>query len=190
MSKPNKKATMATMLVFFCLFLFGVGFVVYMLNNSNSYTTTGERSSSVTVVSCTSTKDQETIFDVTSANSVENKVKISFNNNDKPSIITYTIYGVFDDEESALKEGGYWRTAYNLYMGEHDLNPESIENSFSLTGNKAWANLYTDASKLNFDTAKLFLFSPGENRSLLSYKMNDIIKIYEKNGFKCKTNDN
>ena len=164
-------------------------FFANLLSERTSHETTGEAISSVDYLSCVSTEKIESVFSVSNASKIENKVKILFKN-DIINEIMYSLSGTYINETTMEKEGGHWQAEYNLYLGESGIKPSSIDSTIYHTKTNAWANLITKPENLNVATAKLFLLDENQLTNIGKAGMNTLKKYYEGKRFTCETHKN
>ncbi len=191
MSKKSKKTHILITICSFSVAIISIFILFFanLLSERTSHETTSEAISSVDYLSCISTEKIESVFSVSNASKIENKVKIVFKD-DIINEIMYTLSGTYKDEPSMQKEGGHWQTEYNFYLSESGIKPDSIKSTISNTDTNAWVHLTTKSTNLNLATAKLFLLDKTQIADISNAKMATFKKYYENNRFACETNKN
>ena len=184
MKKDNKKKNW---LVVGGILLVLLIIILYILMNGNeTRTSDDEESESVSALVCAIGNREEAFFYSTTANTVTNEIKATFKKGQFDKLF-YTYKGVYRSEDLANEEEARFHADYNIYMGHNDLQPNSLNPTYSVPGNKIVLSLYTDDySKINRITSEFFFISPDDIEKYRNYSLDEMKNYYENKDFACQ----
>ena len=183
----EKKRTIKTIMIpFVFLALFVLILIVIFFNGHETYTSTDPEDNIVTAIKCVTGGVDGSFFSPSTANTIENQVKISFSN-DKPDQFFYFFEGVYRDKSVAEQENAVFHAKYNKYLGAKSIDHESFTPTFSTVETKMRINLYAkDRDMINRITAVLFFIDSDGYEGFLGYSSEQVTNYYEKQGFSCE----
>ena len=183
MKKDNKKNWLLIGGILLVLLII----ILYILMNGRETKISDDgESESVSALVCTDGNREGAFFYSTTANTVTNEIKVTFKKGQFDKLF-YTYRGVYRSEEVANEEEAEFHADYNIYMGHHDLNQNSLNPAYSVPGNKLVLSLYTDDySKINRLTSEFFFISPDDIEKYKNYSLDEMKDYYENKDFACQ----
>ena len=132
---------------------------------------------------CESNDNESAFFNSETASSVEHKVKIKYSNGTVDKL-AYEFEGIYDSEESAEHDNAVLHARYNNYLGQYNIDGESLTPVFQTIDNKLRIKLYLDSyGNMNSAYGKLFYIGSGSLDTVAKKPMDETRKIYENKGF-------
>ena len=151
MDKKNKhNAKMLGWSVF--LMLLAVGLLVFFMilfNSKEVKESSSKQNVETKALYCEAENPDNAFFSTGSVNVAKNVLKIIFHD-ESPSKISYNYYGEYSNDDAAENASASLHADYNIYMGEHNANAESLYPTFVSNGPSLKINLYTDIGKSNY----------------------------------------
>ncbi len=184
--KKNNKNNIIRAIVF-ALIVGIVAFAVFLLTfKKETHVNESYQDTDLSSLVCISNNNDSAFFSSDSANSVEHKIKIIYNN-DSISEMSYEYEGVYDSDESAEHDSAVLHARYNEHMGHHDIDNGVLTPIFQTIDNKLKIRLYLDNyEKMNTVYGKLFYIGEGIIETVAKNSIDETKKIYENKGFLCE----
>lgn len=145
----------------------------------------------VSALVCTSSNNDGEVafFSSDNASSVEHKIKLIYKG-EVINKLSYEFLGKYDSEEAARDAKGVFNTKYNVYLGEHGIEYDTLSPVFQHIGNKTKVELILDSYKnMNSVIGKFFYISSASLDSVAKNSKKETKKYYEKKGFSCIISD-
>lgn len=161
--------------------------IIILLQPKETHISSGTEKSSIEVLDCVSSVQNEPFFVSDKAIDSNHEVKITFNNN-KPDKYNYTYIGKFDSNKIAEEELSWLHGDYNNYMGKIDIYQEDLSPSFTVLDNDVIINLYLDNKTLAVDTARFLFLTSEQFVNIKKMPITEVAKIYKNRSFNCVIN--
>lgn len=155
-----------------------------LLRGRTSYTTTGDRRTKVTFLSCESSSVEDPFFVSPYAKTFTHEVKATFSSDDLADI-TYAYDATYESTAIAETANSRMHGDYNIYMGEHDLPQESLIPNFATGSSTVHISLFAEKSQLNGVTDVLFFLATDDFRADPDYSLSGIRQTLEDQKFTC-----
>lgn len=169
-----------------------IALVIYALTykrETHIYETSDNSNTSALVCTSNSNDSEVMFFNSDNVSNAEHKVKLVYIN-DTINKISYEFTGEYDSEWVAKEAKGSFNTKYNIYMGNHNLELNTLSPVFQYVGNKAKVELYLDDYKnMNPTIGELFFISSTSLDSIAKESKEETKNYYEKKGFSCIIKD-
>ncbi len=162
--------------------------IIFLILNSGHVTNTGGESENdvVTALDCKANGIEGQFFSSSTANTIENQVKVTFKN-DKPEKLFYVFEGVYRDYDVADHDNAVLHAKYNERMSGNGLEQGSLTPTFSTVKTKMRINLYAkEPGIINRATAVLFFIKEDDVEKYLDYSRDEVADYYKKQGFSCE----
>lgn len=181
--KHNNVSTkwLSAMLVFIIVAA-ALFFVFILVGNQKSEDVTITGNATVTGVSCKNETLVSPLLVDVKANSYNNRISATFND-DKLKSISYNFIGTYDSNETAAFAAGMAAAKYNKTIGNYGVNKNAFSFTYSADGESFNFNLTADAGNLPSTAAPLFLL---EGVSTFPNNLDAFVNAYEKEGFICE----
>ena len=186
MEEKKEKSNRTIAIPIILIIIFIIIILYFLLSGRETHTTDGGDNSVTTALNCTAGSIDGSFFTSSTANSVENQVKITFKE-DKPDKWFYSYDGTYRDYGIAEQDNAVLHAKYNKYLGGNDINHEIFTPTFSTVKTKLRINLYAkESSMINRITAVLFFINGDNYEEILDYSRDQIADYYQKQGFSCE----
>lgn len=139
---------------------------------------TSHGNQSVSALSCQKSDANDSFFNVSDAENVDQEIKVTFGD-DRIASIMYVTSAAYNDSQAARINESAFRAFYDKYMTKHGLNVESISADFSVSDSEVRVKLYAEQRALNAATIQIFLLDSDSHTS------QSLQKTYKSKGFVC-----
>ena len=165
--------------------------IIYLfLNKRETHITEDKPETIMSAVLCSANGPGEAFFTSSSANTIENEIKVLFKNDALDSLF-YTYTGVYSSLEKIEHDDAVLHAKYNTYFGDYGVSPSILSPSFSTTNTKLIITLYAENTELiDGVTAKLFFINNDIINIFKGYSKEEVELYYEKQSFACKIIEN
>ena len=164
-------------------------FLWLLINGKETRTSSEKSEESISVLHCKAKGIEDAFFASTTANTIENEIKITFRG-DKIDKIFYDYNGVYRSSEVAKEDETKLHARYNLYMGENKIEQDSLSPSYSITNSKLHITLYADNyGMINSVTSVFFFIDSDRIGDYGKSSIDELKSFYEKKSFKCEINE-
>lgn len=160
----------------------------FLFNKDETHISQGIDSTKTASIECTAGKIEDEFFAEENADSVKNTIKMMFVS-DKFDRLFYNYEGKYGSDAAAETANAVLHGRYNKYMASKSVDPDSLDPSFSNSGNTVKIVLNADSNDLSNANVNLFFLSMDEFQHIRSYKINDWMKLYKGKGFTCEKHD-
>ena len=174
------------------LVLVGVGLIALAIliaifaNGKETRISEPMESETISALYCTARGIEGAFFSSETANTIENEIKITYNNNGIDKIY-YSYNGVYRSSDVAHEDEVRLHAKYNKYMGENGQKIEDLEPSYDEMKNKLHIGLYADSyDRINEVTSVLFFIDKENINKIKKYSMEDLKNYYDDKSFSCK----
>lgn len=189
-AKEKKNTYLVIILVAILVLFVGAGILIansmfekatYKPGNSEDITTTS--------LFCTNKTNgvQEPFFDFSSAESVEQIIKVIFKNN-KINDMSYSAKAHYKDGDLAKRSAAGLEAKYSLYMQDNGAKMADFSPNFSVSETNVMISLFANISQLNSSLAKVFLLDVGDGK-FDNYSPKTLSTSYNSKGFSCQITD-
>lgn len=177
--------TIGAVLIFLAVVV--VVFILILTNGNETYTSERIENNSMDALICSTGGVEDAFFSSETVNQINNEVKITFGQ-DKISKVFYSYTGVYRSNEVAEEDETRLHAKYNIYMGENNVQQESLSPNYSTAKNDLKISLYVDdLNKINETTAVFFFIDKEEINDFKRSSMDELAAFYKEKGFSCKT---
>ena len=188
----NKKNGASTLFIIggLCLIATGIGIGAFlMFNGSETRTSATEISHPVDALICKSTNPEGGFFKLPDNTESKHEIKITYEDGQSKKI-SYSLNNTFDDETAAKNNVASLHADYNIYMGENNLNVNTLSPSFVSSGNVVRLNLFATLVNLKASVSQFFFLTSNELSVVLSGSETSANKIYTSKNFTCTFENN
>lgn len=160
-------------------------FLIWLLNQgSETYVTNDDNRQSTMALVCTADNLDDAFFHSETANDESHEIKIAFVG-DLPSSIFYVYEGKYDNNELATRAKDSMYVDYYEYLHAGTPAESSISKNFATIDNTSKISLYTDASKVNYQTSRLFSLTNDEANDFSQSSSATLKQLFERLNFIC-----
>ena len=183
-TKKNSKMTV-WFLIFSGLFVVAM-IILFFTNGRETRISSGQNDDSIMALRCVVEHGlEDAFFASSSANTIENELKLTFKNS-KLDKLFYSYTGVYRSNEMAVADEAVLHAKYNIYMGSHDQQQDSLVPAYSIVKSKLIITLYADDySKINAVTSDFFFLDSDKLGEYEGYSIEEMEKYYEAKDFSC-----
>ena len=161
-------------------------FILFLLNGSETRTSEPTEKDEVSALHCKAGRIEEGFFVSDTANTSNNEIKITYSGN-KLDKMYYSFKGVYRSDEVANEDEYRMHAKYNIYMGENNIEQESLSPNYSVVDSKFQLSLYVDSyDKINNVTAVFFFIDKEDIPKFNTYSLDTLKSYYEKQDFECE----
>lgn len=174
------------------LMLLAVGLLVFFMilfNGKEAKESSNKQNVETKALYCDAENPDNAFFSTGLVNVAKNVLKIIFHD-EFPSKISYNYYGEYSNDDAAENASASLHADYNIYMGEHNADAESLYPTFVSTGPNLKINLYVDVNKLDPATGVLFFLDGEQSATFAQNDIEKITELYEAKGFNCVMQNN
>ena len=168
------------------IFTIVVIFIILFSHNKETRTSKQSPKTNNAALYCKGDVVDEPFFVQYNASSSMHEFKILFSD-DKINILNYTYTADFPTAEQAINASALIHADYNIFMSKNNVDPESLQPTFSKIDNEVIVNLSADIESISSTTAKLFFLDNEQFKKIPTYSLDEIIDMYRKKGFHCES---
>jgi len=139
---------------------------------------------SVSSLQCSLAGSEDSFFIPEEAQGYKHEIKILLKN-DNLDAISYNYEGTYSSDRLAENAMAKFYTTYNKYMGDQNLEAQSLSPNFSTVKTEVNISLYTERKKINSAILPIFFFNREDIDKIEKYDGKDFEKYYENKGFSC-----
>lgn len=174
-------AIMALVLVIILLYL--------ITQKRETRTSEANNESEISALTCRTNSNEFAFFVAKTANEVEHELRLVYSDG-KLDKMSYVFRGEHVSNESARQEVTNLHAQYDTYIGQYDMDPNSLTPNFKPSENKSSIMLYLDNyKKMNSVYGKFFFINSGDIDKLGKYSKEETKNYYENKGFSCIISD-
>ncbi|MBQ3441237.1 hypothetical protein IJG27_02925 [Candidatus Saccharibacteria bacterium] len=187
--KKNNTKKITILVVFLAVFAAVILLLVNLFNEKITVTTGGSEVTSSSSLYCTTKSKNipDTFFDLSTADTADQAIKVLFKNN-KIDNIAYNATATYQDPDVAKNTHATLYAGYGKYIQDAGRSMDVFSPNFSVSGNEVKISLYSDYKQLDSKTAKIFLIDTSET-NLDSYTTKVLSTLYKTKGFSCESSD-
>ena len=180
--KKNNTKKITILVVFLAVFAAVILLLVNLFNEKITVTTGGSEVTSSSSLYCTTKSKNipDTFFDLSTADTADQAIKVLFKNN-KIDNIAYNATATYQDPDVAKNTHATLYAGYGKYI-------QDAGRSMDVFYPKFYISLYSDYKQLDSKTAKIFLIDTSET-NLDSYTTKVLSTLYKTKGFSCESSD-
>ena len=160
----------------------------FFFRGSETYTSDSPGAQKTVAIECVSGGQDESFFADNRVEEVSHKIKGTFKN-DILDRISYDYDALFSSDTIAETNHAVFHGQYNKYMASKNINPDSLQPSFSSSGSSVKITLITNASKLSNENIQFFFLNMDDFQRIKSYNPRELAKLYQEKGFSCEIHD-
>lgn len=177
--KHHKERNIFFVLLFIAVVTGVLALLIGGFSDRTTLTTSGNIDVSIDALVCSSvSKSSESIFDLSGANRADQRLNITFKN-DEMDAIMYSLDAEYASEDTARAKEAELHAEYSAYIAKYNINAENISETFAYYDNSAKVSLYANRAALNRQTAQVFLLDSD------NYTIEQLKAHYADKGFAC-----